>query len=130
MHRYFNFFFRFFRYTNRFLKNQKCEKTEMFLSLFKFFIFHIFEFKLKTFTPWVWSQARGFGYEESFNGNEDDSIIQPQLNPNGVKLGLMAQSLIFFFFFNLNLCRGIRICLKYTDSSHRQPLYQVLPEAR
>ncbi len=47
----------------------------------------------------MWSQVREFGYEESFKGNEDNSIIKPQLKPNGVKLGLMAQSQKIFFLF-------------------------------
>ncbi len=51
----------------------------------------------------VCSQVRGFGYEVSFKGNENNSIIQPQLKLNGVKLGLMAQSQRF----SLSCLKGI-----------------------
>ncbi len=51
-----------------------------------------FLFTRKAFIPWVWSQVRGFGHGVSFKGNENNSIIQPQLKPNGVKLRLMVQS--------------------------------------
>ncbi len=53
----------------------------------------------------MWSQVRGFGYKVSFKGNENNSIIQPQLKPNGVN-GSIAKIFVIClkdFFEDLNL---------------------------
>ncbi len=39
----------------------------------------------------MWRQVRGVGYEVAFEGSEYNSIIEPQLKPNGVKLGLIVK---------------------------------------